>query len=63
VLLRALKRRPVLGSEDLVMDRLSHSVHRSGHAIDFVPKEFGLLEFLMRHAGHPVSRSTIVEQL
>jgi DNA-binding response OmpR family regulator len=49
--------------EDLVMDRLSHSVHRSGHAIDLSPKEFGLLEFLMRHAGHPVSRSTIVEQV
>jgi len=45
------------------MDRLSHSVHRSGHAIDLSPKEFGLLEFLMRHAGHPVSRSTIVEQV
>jgi DNA-binding response OmpR family regulator len=32
-------------------------------AIDLSPKEFALLEFLMRHAGHPVSRSTIVEQL
>ena len=41
--------------EDLVMDRLSPSVHRSGHAIDLSPKEFSLLEFLMRHSGHPVS--------
>jgi two-component system OmpR family response regulator len=48
--------------EDLVMDRLSHSVHRSGHAIDLSPKEFALLEFLMRHSGHPASRATIVEQ-
>jgi DNA-binding response OmpR family regulator len=55
--------RAQLHVEDLVMDRLSHSVHRSGHAIDLSPKEFGLLEFLMRHAGHPVSRSTIVEQV
>ena len=55
--------RAQLQVEDLVMDRLSHSVHRSGHAIDLSPKEFGLLEFLMRHAGHPVSRSTIVEQV
>lgn len=49
--------------EDLVMDRLGHSVQRSGHAIDLSPKEFALLEFLMRHAGSPVSRSTIVEQV
>jgi DNA-binding response OmpR family regulator len=55
--------RAQLQVEDLVMDRLSHSVHRSGQAIDLSPKEFGLLEFLMRHAGHPVSRSTIVEQV
>jgi DNA-binding response OmpR family regulator len=31
--------------------------------LDLSPKEFGLLEFLTRHAGHPVSRSTIVEQV
>ena len=49
--------------DDLVMDRLGHSVQRSGHAIDLSPKEFALLEFLMRNAGHPVSRSTIVEQV
>jgi DNA-binding response OmpR family regulator len=49
--------------EDLVMDRLSHSVHRAGRAIDLSPKEFALLEFLMRHSGHPVSRATIVEQV
>jgi len=55
--------RAQLQVEDLVMDRLSHSVHRAGHAIDMSPKEFALLEFLMRHAGRPVSRSTIVEQV
>jgi len=48
---------------DLVMDRLGPSVRRSGHAIDRSPKEFALLEFLMRNAGHPVSRSAIVEQV
>jgi DNA-binding response OmpR family regulator len=55
--------RAQLKVEDLVMDRISHSVHRRGHAIDLSPKEFALLEFLMRHAGHSVSRSTIVEQV
>ncbi|HEY1424173.1 MAG TPA: winged helix-turn-helix domain-containing protein [Candidatus Acidoferrum sp.] len=57
------KRYPQWNFEVMVMDRLSHSVHRCGHAIDLSPKEFALLEFLMRHAGHPVSRSTIVEQV
>jgi DNA-binding response OmpR family regulator len=55
--------RAQLRVEDLEMDRLSHSVHRAGHAIDLSPKEFALLEFLMRYAGQPVSRSTIVEQV
>src|SRR5437868_10336421 len=49
--------------EDLVMDRLSHSVHRCGRAINLSPKQFSLLELLMCHAGHPVSRSMIVEQV
>lgn len=49
--------------DDLVMDRLGHCVRRSGRVIDLSPKEFALLEFLMRHAGLPVSRSAIVEQV
>jgi len=67
--IRAVMRRGTRASraqlqvEDLVMDRLSHSVQRSGQAIDLSPKEFGLLEFLMRNAGHPVSRTTIIEQV
>jgi hypothetical protein len=40
--------RAQLQVEDLVMDRLSPGVHRSGYAIAFCPKEFSLLEFLMR---------------
>jgi DNA-binding response OmpR family regulator len=55
--------RAQLQVEDLVMDRLSHSVQRSGHAIDLSPKEFSLLEFLMGHSGHPVSRATIMERV
>jgi DNA-binding response OmpR family regulator len=38
-------------------------VQRGGHAIELSPKEFALLEFLMRHAGQPVTRSAIVEQV
>src|SRR5258708_1831271 len=53
----------VLAIDDLTVDRVSHSVQRGGHAIELSPKEFALLEFLMRHAGEPVTRSAIVEQV
>ena len=53
----------VLTLSDLTIDRLSHTVQRGGQTIDLSPKEFALLEFLMRHAGQPVTRSAIVEQV
>jgi DNA-binding response OmpR family regulator len=55
--------RAVLQVEDLELDRVSHSVRRGNHDIELSPKEFALLEFLMRHEGQPVSRSSIVEQV
>ena len=48
---------------DLEIDRVSHTVRRGGQTIDLSPKEFYLLEYLMRHAGQPVSRATLVEQV
>jgi DNA-binding response OmpR family regulator len=53
----------VLTVADLAVDRVNHTVHRGGHNIDLSPKEFALLEFLMRHAGQPVTRTSIVEQV
>ena len=53
----------VLTVDDLTVDRVSHTVQRGTRAIDLSPKEFALLEFLMRHAGQPVTRSAIVEQV
>jgi RNA polymerase sigma factor (sigma-70 family) len=55
--------RSILQIEDLEVDRVSHTVRRGTHNIDLSPKEFSLLEFLMRHEGLPVSRSSIVEQV
>jgi DNA-binding response OmpR family regulator len=55
--------RAVLQVEDLELDRVTHGVQRGGHSIELSPKEFSLLEFLMRQAGQPVSRSAIVEQV
>jgi len=55
--------RVVLKVGDLEIDRVAHAVQRGGHAIDLSPKEFALLEFLMRHEGQAVTRTTIVEQV
>jgi DNA-binding response OmpR family regulator len=67
--LRAVLRRgnraasAVLRVEDLELDRITHTVNRHGRPIELSPKEFALLEFLMRHAGQPVARTAIVEQV
>ena len=53
----------LLAIDDLTVDRVSHTVQRGGHVIDLSPKEFALLEFLMRHQGQAVTRSAIVEQV
>jgi DNA-binding response OmpR family regulator len=53
--------RALLQVDDLQLDRVSHEVQRAGHAIDLSPKEFALLEFLMRQPGQPVTRTSIVE--
>jgi DNA-binding response OmpR family regulator len=48
---------------DLVLDGRHHRVTRAGRSIELTPKEFSLLEFLMRHAGEPVSRAMIIGQV
>jgi DNA-binding response OmpR family regulator len=51
----------VLCIEDLELNRVEHSVKRAGRAIELTPKEFGLLEYLMRNAGQRVTRAQIIE--
>lgn len=46
---------------DLDMDLLAHTVMRAGKPIDLQPREFRLLEYLMRHAGHVVTRTMLLE--
>ncbi|MEL7548039.1 MAG: response regulator transcription factor [Pseudomonadota bacterium] len=48
---------------DLEMDLLSRSVHRGSTKIDLQPREFKLLEFLMRHAGQTVTRTMLLEKV
>ncbi len=49
--------------EDLEINRVTHGVSRGGRSIELSPKEYALLEFLLRNPGHPVSRATIIEQV
>ena len=46
---------------DLELDLLRRDVHRGGERIDLQPREFQLLEFLMRHAGQVVTRTMLLE--
>jgi two-component system OmpR family response regulator len=48
---------------DLELDRLSHSVKRAGREIVLQPREFRLLEYLMRHAGQVVTRTMLLENV
>ena len=45
------------------MDLLARKVHRGGQEIDLLPREFRLLEFLMRHAGQVVTRTMLLENV
>ncbi|GJE57850.1 MULTISPECIES: response regulator transcription factor [Methylobacterium] len=66
----ALARRPpisaivtVLRAADLEMDLMARTVRRAGRSIDLQPREFQLLEFLMRNAGALVTRRQLLENV
>ncbi|MDQ6664260.1 MAG: response regulator transcription factor [Acidobacteriota bacterium] len=48
---------------DLVIDTMRRKVTRAGENIDLAPKEFGILEYMMRNKGRPLSRTMIVEHV
>ncbi len=48
---------------DLVLDRLSHRVTRNGEAVLLQPREFRLLEYLMKNAGQVVTRTMLLEHV
>ena len=45
------------------MDLIGRAVRREGKDIDLQPREFQLLEFLMRHAGQSVTRTMLLEKV
>jgi DNA-binding response OmpR family regulator len=67
--LRALLRRPPLQSDtvlragDLEMNTATRSVTRDGNAIDLSPREFAVLEYLLRHPHQVLTRTQIVEHV
>ncbi|OLY45139.1 two-component system, OmpR family, response regulator [Bartonella apis] len=48
---------------DLELDRLTHTAKRGGQDIILQPREFRLLEYLMRHAGQVVTRTMLLENV
>ena len=66
---RALLRRPgrpaevSLHVEDVDMNRVERTVKRAGRTIELTPKEFAVLEYLMRNAGRCVTRTMIIEHV
>jgi DNA-binding response OmpR family regulator len=67
--LRALVRRgagerpTVLAAGDLVLDPAGHQVRRGDALVDLTPRQFSLLEFLLRHKGEVVSKRTILDHV
>jgi two-component system OmpR family response regulator len=60
---RSLAEQTCLKVADLELDVLSRSVKRAGVEIALQPREFRLLEFLMRHAGKVVTRTMLLEKV
>jgi two-component system OmpR family response regulator len=48
---------------DLTLDLLTREVVRDGRRLELQPREFSLLEYLMRSAGRPVSKTMILERV
>jgi DNA-binding response OmpR family regulator len=65
--LRAITRRrnaevasPRLELDDLMMDVVRHEVRRNGTLIELTPREYALLEYLLRHPGQVLTRTQIL---
>jgi two-component system OmpR family response regulator len=68
--LQALIRRASRSSEptqltvgDLTMDLVTREVRRGAETVNLPPREFALLEFLMRHAGRTVTKTMVLERV
>jgi two-component system copper resistance phosphate regulon response regulator CusR len=53
----------VLRIADLELDRLTQQVRRGGKRIELTSKEYGLLEYMISHAGRVLTRTMIIEHV
>jgi DNA-binding response OmpR family regulator len=63
LLRRGAPRETMLRLADLEMDTVRRRVRRADTSIDLKPKEYSLLEFLLRHADRPVTKTLIIEHV
>ena len=64
LLRRSVITRPVvLSIGDLSLDPVSHGVTRAGTPVNLTPKEYAILEVLMRHPGEVLTRASLGERL
>src|SRR4029453_3339550 len=60
---RGAPRESILRLADLEMDTIRRKVRRGSTAIELKPKEYALLEFLMRNSDRPLTKSLIIEHV
>lgn len=58
-----LRQMPVLEVGDIKLDPAAHTVWRGAIMIPLTPREFGLLDYLLRHPGDVISRETLLEHV
>jgi two-component system, OmpR family, copper resistance phosphate regulon response regulator CusR len=63
LLRRGISKESVLRVADLEVDTIRRTVRRGGRPIELKPKEYALLEFLLRNTDRPVTRSHIIEHV
>jgi two-component system copper resistance phosphate regulon response regulator CusR len=63
LLRRGTPRETILRIADLEMDTARRTVRRAGVTVSLKPKEYAVLEFLMRHSDRPVTKSLIIEHV
>ena len=54
---------PQITVNELTLDLYTRNVERAGRQLDLQPREFSLLEYLMRNAGRQISRAMIIEHV
>jgi two-component system OmpR family response regulator len=53
----------VLRAGGVKLDPATHEVRKDGELVQLTPKEFSLLEYLLRHPGRPLTRATLMEHV